>query len=233
MAVTNCRNGAATRNGRSIKAECVGCVGLPCEKAIPESDCVWYKVAFAQKVKAASVPKQFIGKTFAEYEKTPDNSEALQIAKWYLAEKPKRSLYFYGAVGTGKTFLVSLIAQEFITAGKRVIFGDVPSLLQRIKATFDGAGNAQDVLDSYYKCDLLILDDIGAGQITDWNIGIIYQIINSRYNDQKPILVTSNFDLDGLQKRLGRGDELTAERITSRLCEMCYFAFFGLNDRRK
>lgn len=207
-------------------------MGLPCSKAIAESDCVWYKAALAQKVKAASVPKKFVGKTFAEYEKTPDNREALQIANWYLAEKPNRSLYFYGAVGTGKTFLASLIAQGFIESGKRVIFGDVPSLLQRIKATFDGAGNAQSVLDSYCKCDLLILDDIGAGQVTDWNVGIIYQIINSRYNEQKPILATSNLDLDGLQKRLARCDDLTAQRITSRLNEMCILAFFGLEDRR-
>lgn len=175
----------------------------------------------------AHIPPRFIGKTFGDYQVTSDNAEAVKIAKWYIATKPARSLYLYGECGTGKTFLASIIAQDF----QGVIFGDVPDLMSRLKETFDNGGT-ESLLKRYTQCGLLVLDDIGAGQITPWNIGILYQVINARYNANKPIIATSNYDLDGLQSAL-KADALTAKRIISRLSEMCIQAFLGLKDRRK
>ncbi len=177
----------------------------------------------------AHIPDRYIGKTFSDYQVTSDNAEAVKIARWYTATKPAKGLYLYGNCGTGKTYLASLIAQEFI--GQGVIFGDVPDLMARLKATFDDGGT-EALLKRYTTCGLLILDDIGAGQITPWNVGILYQVINARYNAEKPVIATSNYDLDGLQSAL-KADALTAKRIISRLSEMTIQAFLGLKDRRK
>ena len=133
----------------------------------------------------------------------------------------------------GKTFLASIIAQEFIRDHKSAVFGDVPSLLDEIKRTFDGEGNAQEVLGCYCDCDLLVLDDMGAGQVTEWNVGQIYQIINQRYSAGKSTIITSNFDLECLGERLAGRDKYSAKRITSRLSEMCTLGFLGTMDRRK
>ena len=186
-----------------------------------------------KQCRLASVPMKYAGKRFADYEVTQDNRDAVQMARWYASQKPKRSLYFYGECGTGKTFLASLIAQEFLRDYQTVIFGDVPELLAEIKRTFDNKGeSAQEVLDRYYTCDLLILDDIGAGKITDWVVAQLYEIINHRYNLSKRLIVTSNLDLEELKKRLATADGFSAKRITSRLSEMCEEAYFGENDRR-
>lgn len=180
------------------------------------------------------IPLKYAQKTFDDYEVTPDNEKAVRGARWFVREKPERGLYLYGGYGSGKTFLASLIAREYMLDFKSVIFGDVPSLMQNIKATFDDPKkNAAEILARYCDCDLLVLDDLGAGQITEWNIAQLYQIVNDRYNTGLPIVVTSNHNLDDLRERLSTKDESTAARIISRLREMTILIFLGNNDRRK
>lgn len=185
------------------------------------------------------IPLKYAGKTFDDYLVTPVNDHAVKIARLFCQRKPGQGLYLFGDCGTGKTFLAALIAKEFLRDGKHVIFGDVPALLKEIKRTFDGKGDAAEVLDRYCDCDLLVLDDLGAGQITDWNVGQLYQIINSRYNDNKSTVVTSNLDLKSLTDKLSIRDkngniidDFAAKRICSRLSEMCTLLFLGTDDRR-
>lgn len=180
----------------------------------------------------AQIPRKYIGRTFNDYTITPENERAVGLAKGIVARKLDKGLYLYGGVGTGKTYLASLIAQAFMHEGNTLIFGDVPTLLDEIKRAFD-TGKSAAVIDSYCGCDLLILDDIGAGQITEWNVGVLYRIINARYNAQKPVVATSNYDLRGLDDTLSRKDSSAGKRIVSRLAEMTYQAFLGLNDRRR
>ena len=181
----------------------------------------------------SGLPQLYADKSFADYEVTADNSQAVKLAIWFCSKKPPRSLYLYGGVGIGKTFLATLIGKEFLLNGKEVIFGDVPTLLSKIKQTFNGAGSAEEIIGSYRTCDLLILDDIGAGQLTEWSAGILYQVINDRYNFKKPLIITSNFDFKGLQERLAGKDAFSAARIISRLNEMCFEGFLGTKDRRR
>lgn len=181
--------------------------------------------------KMCLIPAKYHDATFKDYELNDDNARAGKMAAWFVATYPARWLYFYGECGTGKTFLASIIAQEFLRRKKRVVFGDVPSLLEAIKRTFKGGG--EDLLERYCNCDLLILDDLGAGQVTEWSVGVLYQIINDRYNEGKRVIVTSNFDLDKLERRLKGADDFSATRIISRLSEMCEVGFLGTTDRRK
>ncbi len=182
--------------------------------------------------KLAAIPEKYVGKTLGDYEVTSDNREAVGMAQWLIKEKPDKGLYFWGECGTGKTYLAALIAQEYLRAYKTVIFGDVPELMQEIKRTFD-KGDTQDLLDRYCECDLLIMDDMGAGRLTDWNVGMLYEIVNRRYKEGKAIIATSNFDLESLKKQLSKVDTLAGKRIVSRLSGMCEVAYFGEVDRRR
>lgn len=238
-------------NAEEENSVCENCTGEPCCKTsncyyrpviCVEGGRVWVPMTYCQygerqllkrECSKAQIPESFVGKTFVDYDITSANSEAVSIAKWYTTEKPAKSLYLYGNTGTGKTLLAIVIAQEFILAYKQVIFGDMPTLLDDIKQTFNGKGSAREIVDRYCDCDLLILDDLGAGQATEWNIGILYQIINRRYNSGKRMIITSNFDLAGLEERLASKDRFSAKRIISRLSEMCIQAFLGTTDRRK
>lgn len=179
--------------------------------------------------KPAGIPNRYIGKGFSDYIETPATKTAVAIARWVAEEKPRKSVFFYGGVGTGKTMLASIVAQEFIRDWQSVIFGDVPSLLADIKATF-GTGKTNELLQRLIETDLLVVDDIGAEKVTDWSAEQLYLIINGRYNNEKPVIVTSNYDFDGLIERLGA--DIIAKRITSRLNEMCVQAFFGTQDWR-
>ena len=233
-------------------ALCEGCTGEPCQKKaqfyqrdriIIDEDGVRVekikcKVRLAADLKNSTrqcfIPGKYRGKTFADYEVTRDNRDAVAAAKWF-TPAVARSLYLYGNTGTGKTFLASIIAQEWLRLGKSVVFGDVPALLTAIKNTFnaDASESAEKIFTRYTDCDLLVLDDLGAGQVTEWNVGKLYELVNARYNANKPLLVTSNFDFKGLEKRLKSGDDFAATRIISRLAEMCVPAFLGMNDRRR
>ena len=188
-------------------------------------------VSMRKKFKRAAIPTKYANKTFNDYEITADNESAVRGAKWFTAKSPTKGLYLYGDTGTGKTFLAALIAREYILSFKSVIFGDVPALLADLKATFDSGGTEQ-LLDCYCNCDLLILDDLGAGQMTDWSVGTIYQIVNSRYSAEKSIVVTSNYDLSGLEEILSRKGDIAGKRIVSRLREITFQCFLGTKDRR-
>lgn len=228
-------------------AQCEGCKGETCragymypivrnldgELSIAYARCKWGELrAIRNGCKRARIPTKYAEKTFVDYEVTADNREAVQQARWYISEKPTKGLYLFGGAGTGKTFLASLIAREYILDFKSVIFGDYPSLLGDLKATF-GTGDTEGLLSRYIDCDLLILDDIGSEQVTEWSVGILYRLVNERYNADKPIIATSNYDLKGLSRRLKTSnDDFTSTRIISRLSEMCYQAFLGVKDRR-
>lgn len=194
---------------------------------------VWNDFGYEEKSWRNAIPEKYLGKTFADYQTTRDNIRAIELAHWFLKEKRDKGLFLYGAPGTGKTFLASIIAQEYVRAFRSVVFGDVPSLLDRIKRTFDGKGNLESVYKKFAKCDLLVLDDIGAGHMTPWSVGQIYQILNERYNTDKLVIATSNLDLDGLANFLGKYDSFGGKRIASRLSEMCLQGFLGVSDRRK
>ena len=234
-------------------AECETCDGEYCRKGIVHDQYLRYEVTangsvikvdcevgerrrqakLAEKSRLCLIPAKYFGKTFADYEVTTCNARAVKMAKWFVKDMPKCWLYHYGECGTGKTFLAAIVAQQWLQNGKSVVFGDVPALLKLIKDTFDGEGSTQKVLERFGNCDLLVLDDLGAGQITEWNVGQLYEIINARYNENKHVMITSNYDLDGLEARLKSKDSFSAKRIISRISEMCEVGYLGDKDRRR
>ena len=167
------------------------------------------------------------GNAFVGYERTKDNAIAIEIAKWYVKTRPARSIYLYGGVGTGKTRLAKIIAGHF----SDVEFHDATNLLGEIKRNF-ASGTSRDVITRFSQCTLLVIDDIGAEQQSEWSAAVMYEIINNRYENGRRMILTSNYDLDGLEARLSLGNDLTAKRIVSRLREICAQGYLGMVDRR-
>lgn len=124
-------------------------------------------------------------------------------------------LLFTGSVGSGKTFLAAAIANALTEKEREVLFLVVPDLLDELRGTYDARSERTelDLLDSARSIPILILDDLGAHNYTEWVRNRLYTIINYRLNEQLPTVITTNLSLDEMEEYLG-------ERTTSRLVQM-------------
>ncbi len=139
-----------------------------------------------------------------------------------------RGLRFLGDVGTGKTTLAMLVSRHALEAGRSVAIYSLPRLLTELRRTFDEGSRHTHVelLDRLAAVDLLHLDDLGAENTTAWVLEELYSIVNTRYEEQRSVLVTTNVtDPEKLREQIG-------VRTVSRLDEMCDdIPLFG-HDRR-
>lgn len=176
----------------------------------------------------SGIKKRFLSRTFENYKITPENRKAYDAAKEYADnfeynEKTGKGIYFEGTNGTGKTHLAVAISLQLINKGVPVICKSSIDLLADVKKAYDKAGDISEnaVIDIYRKVDLLIIDDLGKEQCTPWTVSTLYAILDYRYEDMKPTIITTNYNEEMLIKRLTPqgGDSLNAEAIVSRFRE--------------
>jgi DNA replication protein DnaC len=134
------------------------------------------------------------------------------------ATVPEKSLFITGEAGEGKTYLAGACCNLLLQKKIGVTFGNVISLLGRIKDTYknDSGESEEQAIDKLTDVDLLILDDLGKEKVTQWTEQMLYYVINNRYENLKPMIITSNFSLTDLKKRYEVGPY-----IVSRLVEIC------------
>ncbi|MCL1919297.1 MAG: ATP-binding protein [Peptococcaceae bacterium] len=126
-------------------------------------------------------------------------------------------LLYTGQAGAGKTYLAAAIANELIRQNRGVLFVVVPDLLDELRATYDRKDkdvSEYDILDMAKTVPVLILDDLGSHNYTDWTRNRIYSILNHRVNEKLPVIVTTNLHPLEINQHLG-------ERTSSRLVQMC------------
>jgi DNA replication protein DnaC len=138
-----------------------------------------------------------------------------------------RGIWFVGDPGTGKTAAAMLISKLAIEAGRSVAVYSTPRLLSVVREAIETEEGMLGLLDRLALVELLHLDDLGAERQTDWVLEQLYSIVNSRYEDQRSIVVTTNLQPDALAGQIGA-------RTVSRLIEMCGdpLPLFG-DDRRR
>jgi DNA replication protein DnaC/primosomal protein DnaI len=143
-------------------------------------------------------------------------------------------LYISGRVGSGKTHAASALARALVYGGRSVVLTNTLAMLDSIQATYGRDGDRTGGVGRFAGCDLLILDDMGKENGSGWALTTMSQVINARYEDMRPIVVTSQYALPMLAKRLGRaGERESAEAIASRLHEMCDIVALPDIDYRK
>jgi DNA replication protein DnaC len=146
-----------------------------------------------------------------------------------------RGLLFMGPVGVGKTHLSVAILQGLIENGVGCSFYEFGSLLKEIQDSYNPISKSSElkVLAPVYQADVLVLDELGASKPTDWVRDTMMQIINTRYNDRKLTVFTTNY----LDTRRAPTDETLEDRIgvrlRSRLYEMCKTVILDGEDYRK
>lgn len=160
-----------------------------------------------ERITAAGIKRRFIG---AQHERS---SEVVAACK------KRRNVYICGEVGTYKTTLACASAIEMLDSGhfKSVCVATTSEVLNAIKSNF-GKYSTEDPLRKYKRASVLILDDMGKESPTDWVIEQLFDLINERYGDMLPTVITTQFEPDALIKRLSKnGGEENAVAIVSRL----------------
>jgi len=176
----------------------------------------------------SGIKKRFITRTFDNFKVNPTNQAAFKIAKDYVVNFAEygasgKGIYFEGTFGTGKTHLAVAIAIELLKQEIPVICKTSIDIFADIKRSYDSGTNYGEyqILDIYKKADLLIIDDLGKEQVTDWSMPLLYSILNDRYEEMRPTIITTNYNEEMLIKRLTprNGDSRNAEAIISRFQE--------------
>lgn len=129
-------------------------------------------------------------------------------------------LYIHGPTGAGKSYMLGCIANHLYSkmSVKYLVYAD---FLDSLRATFNSRDNAseQAMIDEVKNTKLLLLDDLGVEKPTEFALKSLAQIIDYRYRNCLPIVVTSNFTLEELKNR--NQADLYGERIVWRLNETC------------
>ena len=151
--------------------------------------------------------KRQLNSTFENYKITNKNKTAYENVKKYVNKliegAMNKGLFITGAYGVGKTYLASCIANEIIKNGKSVIFGTLIQLLDFIRDSYsDSEVSDKDYLNLYSSVDLLVIDDLGKEKPTEWVLEKLFLIVNNRYNNYLPIVITTNYNRNQLRERL-------------------------------
>lgn len=121
-------------------------------------------------------------------------------------------LYFYGPCGSGKSHLAAAITNELACQGQSAAYASVPELLGFIRAGF-GDNTAGQRLETLKTVDVLVLDDLGTEQATEWVMEQLFILVNSRYIAERKTIITSNVRLDALPVRIASRIAELAEEI--------------------
>lgn len=169
------------------------------------------KAAWMRRLNLSGIPERFHDRRISNYTvESPEMAAARDTAKEYAqnfdeALEAGRSMIFCGNVGTGKTHLATAIGMAAMNAGKQVAFTTVMGAIRAIRQTWrkDSERSECEAINAFSLPDLLILDEVGQQYGSDGEKVILFDIINSRYERQRPSLLISNLDVDGVRDFIG------------------------------
>ena len=194
-------------------------------RRVVRCDC-WRENVGRQRLADANIPKRYLHCTLGNFTAYNESLQKAVVQARRVADAfpvVSKGLLLEGQPGVGKTHLaVAILKQAIQTTGARGLFYDIRDLLRVIRSTYDPAIRTTelDVLRPVMRADLLVLDDLGAEKTSEWVEETMNLIVNTRYNEQRLTLFTTNYqdipevdDPNSLLFRIGH-------RMRSRLHEM-------------
>lgn len=199
-------------------------------------------VIIGNRLKNSGLRKRWADCKLENFVPRNGQEKALEIALKFTEQFWKRDnpmdgvgLILCGGVGSGKTHLAAAVANAVISGApipddyaydigcgtklptntSPVMFSSTVSLLSELKREFaDTEVRSRDIMEQFKNAPLTVLDDLGAEKLTDWALERIFEIVDHRYGEKLPIVVTTNATTEEMRERFGL-------RVYDRLKEMC------------
>jgi DNA replication protein DnaC len=247
-------------DGTGWKTASAGAGRSTSERRVTRCDCQ-LKARAQSLLAAARIPRRYEHCELASYHTdfpgaNHSLAEAHFIVSHFIREYDPRSgkgLLIVGEIGTGKTHLAVGTLKELVTRGIPCIFYDYRELLKEIQNSYNSTVQTTelDVLRPVFEADVLVLDELGAVKPTEWVWDTVSLILNTRYNNNRTTIITTNFpDLKARERPTSTGSrgveearyaaekETLGDRITdrmfSRLHDMCrVVTLSGVDFRQK
>ena len=196
---------------------------VPCEcKGIREAE---------EILKKSGISEEFRKKRFTNfaYEGNMQIVDAYRIATSYsrnfrsIEKERVNSIMFMGQVGAGKSHLSFAIANELMDSGIGVVYMSYREVITRIKQNITDEVYYHRVMGRYKNARVLLIDDLFKGKITESDVNIVFELLNFRYFNKLPVIVSCELDVEGI---------LNDEAIGSRLVEMSKGYLVRFNGQR-
>ena len=208
----------------------------------------------ARMMSRAHIPRRYEHCTLESYETDfPSSNRTLSAAhlrarkfvESYPLETAGTGLLLTGSIGVGKTHLAVGILQALVAErGATGLFYDYRDLLKQVQNSYNRqvAATELEILSPVFDAEVLVLDELGASKPTDWVWDTVAHILNTRYNDRRTTIITTNYanlgplgtepSPRGSLREETLGDRI-GERMRSRLQEMCVVVEMHGEDYRQ
>ena len=214
--------------GRVCMPGACKCMSEAAEKARQEEEARKRMEAFNEQKRLSLMGARYQNIMFANATITEHNRKAYMKAKNYVEKSGEVlanniGLYIYGDNSSGKTFLMACICNELLWQSERnsCIYTNLATILNEIRASYDGNGMGECAILNhlqYYK--FAFIDDLGKEFLgreynaasSKWAEEKLFEVLNARYNAQKPTIFSSNYSISELASVLGL-DKAIVERI--------------------
>ena len=180
--------------------------------------------AYRDNIISFVMPKEIVNASMKNI--YTDDKNRLEAIKWLTTfikkvenNEKSKGLFLTGNFGCGKTYLVAACFNELAKKGKNVACLYYPEFLRNLKERF--SEDYKEIFDKVKKCDLLLIDDIGAETVTSWNRDeVLGTILQYRMQEGLPTFFTSNLSIKELEVHLAGNDsegKIKARRIIERI----------------
>ncbi len=184
------------------------------------------KQVLADAVERAGVPKR--------YRVARDDAKTGEMMSW-LAQEPPVGAFITGTTGTGKTYLASALAVRYVSEGmvyragmwcadRTVRYISPIRTLDQLRDMPRTSGSVAGAVEALSTCNLLVIDDLGKEAPTRWVFEKLFSVIDARYSEMLPTVVTTQWSKAELIQRMAEHEGIDvrdAEALVSRLHESC------------
>lgn len=185
-------------------------------------------LAYQKHITCYDLPKEIREASFKNIYKDDRNRTLIiryfkEFIESYLQNKTSKGIYLHGSFGCGKTYLIAALFNELAKKGIESALVYYPELLRSLKASFNS--NYDEKFEFLKHVPLLLLDDIGAENVTAWSRDeVLGPLLQFRMEEHLPTFFTSNLTILELEKNLAitasAPEKVKAKRIIERIKQL-------------